>query len=589
MSFISKLKKCSLAKRLVLHFDPFPVDAWTDLGYQKWYENNRVNANELEKQRAHSFENSTSFSLIVPLYQTPENFLRDMVESVLSQTYPRFELLLVNASPEDSVLKSAVRKFCESDSRIKEVVLDENYGITENTNFGIDHATGEFICFLDHDDFLEPNALFEFAKVINSDHKTDILYCDEDMVEFVNGKRRHVHPLFKPAYSPELLLCKNYVVHLLTIRRSIVERVSRPTRIFDGSQDYNMLLSATEQARAVHHVPKVLYHWRISVNSTATNPESKPYTRRSNRLAIQGHLERTAEQASLFFSGIPNLHNLWFKQTEGLLVSVVVLQTGPDEQLNTCLESFAQSNSYEHYELIVVSDHKPALSVFCESLPVRHKEVPEDCPMEHSAWFNFGAEAARGEYLLFWDDTLTFATPEPLEQLLGLCIRDAVGAVSPKILYVGGEVRYYGIATTSQRLIPLYRGYPDDFPAYQCNTRCFQNVSAVSYEGMMTQRKAFELVGGFNASYRSVVGAVDFCKRLTTSGYRIVQTPTVKAESAERCPTDRYNNASNSPEFDPRDVALFYETWPDVLAAGDPFFNANFDQFSCYTQIPKVG
>jgi len=272
--------------------DSFPVDAWTAPGYPLWFERHRRSEPELVEQRhrAGRLTYRPCFSIVVPLFRTPLDFLGVMAESVLSQTYDNLELVLVNASPERVELAAAVEALRVRDGRVRVVTLDANYGITENTNHGIEAASGDFCCFLDHDDYIDSDLLFEYAEALNADGAIDVLYCDEDLVEqdADTGEFRHMNPLFKPQYSPELLLCKNYAIHLMTIRRSLIDAMPTPDARFDGSQDFNMIAWCTGHARHVRGVQRVMYHWRISANSTATNPDSKPYSLRSCRLAIQG-------------------------------------------------------------------------------------------------------------------------------------------------------------------------------------------------------------------------------------------------------------------------------------------------------------
>lgn len=559
----------------------FPIDAWTDDSYNKWFMDHSASAETLKAQRQRVFQINPTYSFVVPLYQTPKEYLSDMAESLFAQTYENFELILVNASPENLELAKEVRNLIESDGRVKLVNLSDNYGITENTNKGIEIATGDFLCFLDHDDYLEPNLLYEYTEAINIDPKIDVLYCDEDMVEGTREKRHHLHPLFKPDFSPELLLCKNYIIHLMTIRRSIISAMPKPAAHMDGSQDYNMILFATEQARKVKHVPKVLYHWRISDNSTATNPDSKPYTSRSNKLAIQKHLQRTEQSASIISSGIANLHNLWFNLQEKPLVSVVVSHTGTNMQLQTFLEAFQQVNTYENIELLVATPSE-CTEPFDTSLPIRliTSEIDE---MTKFHRFNKGANNASGDFLLFLESDLAFITAEPLEQLIGLGLRQGIGAVAPKTLYSGNEVKSFGIAITSERIVLLYHGYPDDFPAYQCNTRAFQNVSAIESFGMLTPRNVFDTLGGFNVSYESELGTVDYCQRLLQHSYRLVQTPTVKIQTSDRCPTDRYG--ANNSDFSSDDLSLFNALWSNTKTSTDPYYNQNLNQRAGYYQV----
>lgn len=563
--------------------DDFPIDAWTDPAYGEWFLSHKASPDELALQRVAEFGYRPVFSIIVPLFKTPIDYLTMMAESVFRQTYGAFELILVNASPEDAELAAAVEAIVGYDDRVKEVRLDANYGITENTNYGIDAATGDFVCFLDHDDFIEPDLLFHYVAEVNDDESIDILYCDEDMVEITNGVARYTHPLFKPAYSPELLMCKNYVMHMLTIRLSILRKIPRPDSSYDGSQDCNMLLCAMDDARCVRGIQKVLYHWRINPESTASNPYAKPYDRRAARKAISNRIVKNYPLGRIITSGIANLNNIWFEGKSSPLVSLIVDCGNDSDSLGAFLEGFEQANGYSNYEIIPVVCAADGDALTIESFA----NVKEMLACEGGRFdrLNAAAKHASGDFLLFLSSGDILYTPEAIKQLVGLCSHSEVGVVAAKSLYFDHSVKSYGIAVTPERIMPLYRGYPDDFPAYQCNTRAFQNLSAVSWNGMMVPRELFNQTGGFDASYEGEIGSADFCHRVMNAGLRIVQIPTVKIQTGEMPPERRYDRQANSSEFTEADLVLFDDKWPGVREAGDPYFNKNLDQASGYYQV----
>lgn len=574
----------SLKRKVRSHFfnpDPFPVDAWTDPGYEAWFEHHKASESELSQQRSETFEVNPTFSIIVPLYNTPFDYLTVMVESVLRQTYTDFELILVNGSPEIAYINELLDMFCDEDPRITQVKLERNLGITENTNEGIDIARGDFLCFLDHDDSLEPDLLFEYASAINKDQEIDVLYCDEDLMIVKDGKRSLVNPLLKPDYSPELLLCKNYIVHLMCIRRSLVAELDRPTSVYDGAQDYNMVLQAAQKARRICHIPKVLYHWRISDNSTAANPEAKPYSRQAYRKAAFNQISERWDHASIISSGIVNIHNVWFSPVATDQKISVIVSCRSSKGAANFIQLFKETNSWNNYEVLFVGCDDESLNSddgirFIESSNTQNVFTQ----------FNLAAKYARGDYLVFMGEGSFFLTPEPLEQLYALVTSEGVGIAAPKILYANGSNKSFGIAVTPKRIMPLYRGYPDDFPGYQCNLRAFQNTSAVANDGLMIAKQLFEEVGGFDDRFESEVGTAEFCKRVRDREYRIVVTPTVKIQTSDQRPTKGYDNHQNSPDFLESDVELFDEKWPGSREKGDPYFNRNLDQGSCYFQLP---
>ena len=574
--------------------NPFPIDAWTDSGYEDWFRRHKATEDDLVLQRgaAQSFAIKPTFSFIVPLYKTPLPYLAVMADSVRNQTYGNLELVLVNASPEIEELKAAVAELAGLDERVKVVELDKNLGITENTNAGLAVATGDFCCFLDHDDFIEPDLLFEYVKAINEQPDIDVLYCDEDLVEEASdGSFKHLHVLFKPQITPELLLCKNSVVHLMTVRRELLDRMPRPTCTFDGAQDYNMILWCSGAARRVHGVQKVLYHWRISEESTAANPDAKPYSQKSYRLAANGELERRGGTGRIVSSGIVNVHNVWFKPAGSPKVSVIVdcaaWATEPPAQgacpfntIDRFVEFFEQNNTFDDAEVVLVD----ADSAHAE-LPAGFTVVDAPADSNVLARLNAGAAAATGDYLVFVDAGCFFDTAEPLEQLVGACMLEGVGVTAPKLLYRNGRNKTYGVAVTPERVMPLYRGYEDDFPGYQCNIRSFQNSSACGLQGLCVSRALFEGLGGFDEKFAGELGAVDLCHRVLERGLRVANLCTVKLRTDDVPPARYYVSAENAPDYPASEIALFDKKWPGVRAAGDPYFNRNLDQRSSYFQI----
>ena len=566
--------------------DGFAIDAWMDKSYDEWFRAHKAGEAELKRQRDAwvDFSIQPTFSFIVPLYKTPSEYLHTMVDSVLAQTYPNLQLVLVNASPELEALSAEVAAYCTQDARITFVDLEDNLGITENTNAGLEVATGEFCCFLDHDDYIDADLLFEYVKALNANPQIDVFYCDEDMViaDEHGGGFKHCNPFFKPAYSPELLLSRNYAIHLMTVRRSVLDSMPRPDASFDGSQDFNMILFSTFAARSVCSIPRVMYHWRISDTSTATNPDSKPYSLRSCRKAIDAQLARRGMNAGIVGTGLYLLHDVWLEDASAAAVSIVADVTGCHRDVAWFAEFCQQMFSRSGAELIVVGNQAD-----CDAFGTQYGGTLIVCNDDgRLGRLNAGAAHARGDVLVFVDGDCIFTTPEPLRQLAGWCSMDGIGIAAPKILYRNGTNKSYGVAVTSERIMPMYRGYDDDFPGYQCNLRAMQNVSAVGLQGMCVCRDVFGRIGGFDASFGAEVGAVDLCRRVLNEGLRIVATPTVKIEVDEAAPERRFDCASNAPDYPAADIARFDEKWPGVRAAGDPYLNPNLDQSSSYQQLP---
>ena len=266
----------------------FPI-SWDPEVYQDWIKRNFASPAIVRAQRRIHNEGSPSFSIVVPLYETPPQLFQEMYESVIAQSYERWELILVNASPDNKELTLAVRSVAAENTRIRVIELEKNLGISGNTNQGLSVAKGDFVCFLDHDDTIEPDALFEYAEAIRTNPETDLLYSDEDKLD---ASGRYVNPFFKPDFNLDLLRNVNYICHFLCIRRSLLKLIEPSEADVDGAQDHDLTLKAVERARHVHHVARVLYHWRLLESSTAANPQSKSYASSAAVIAVQRHLHR---------------------------------------------------------------------------------------------------------------------------------------------------------------------------------------------------------------------------------------------------------------------------------------------------------
>lgn len=574
--------------------DPFPVDAWTDPAYPAWFDAHKATCDDLALQRACRDYRDISFSILVPLYKTPLPYLSDLVESVLMQTHERFELILINGSADDMLLKEALKAYKEIDSRIRVITLEENRGIAGNTAAGLAVASGEYVALLDHDDIIEPNALFEYARAIREVPDAAFYYCDEDLFEATQDEAHHKalgaehsnrfvckHPLFKPDFSRSLLACKNYLLHMLCFKRVRLEEQGIPDSSFDGAQDYKLIIDALETSACPHHIPKVLYHWRMCETSTATNPDSKPHGKLAYLKCLQEIAQKDWESARIIGTGIENLFNPWATGRDaGAKVSVIIDVVYSDDAAGF-LQRFEATNSYANCELIFIG-HPP------DMLPSSQLQMHWVEPVPNSGLYGRlgqGASVATGSYLLFVDTGCFFTSAQPLEQLVHAADCDWIGIASPKTLYADHSIKGYGTAVTAERIMPLYRGYPEDFPGYQCNMRAFQESSACGWQGAFISKDLFEQVGGFDEQFASEVGMADLCYRVSRRGLCTTQVCTVQVMTADACPQGRYDCMRNAPDYPEQEIALFDAKWPGVRAAGDPYFNRNLDQSSSYFQI----
>ena len=539
---------------------------------------------DLELQRRTKLSVAPKFSIIVPLYRTPHGYFDEMVESVLGQSYENFELVLVNASPEDVGLCRRVEYWHRRDSRIKTVNLEQNYGITENTNEGIRVATGDFLCFLDHDDTLTLDALFCYAKALEEYPETDMFYSDEDHVE----EGVYKNPYFKPDWEPDLLLGMNYVCHFLAVRKSVVDGMELPTKEFDGSQDHHMALRVSEVARNIYHCRKVLYHWRIHPGSTANNTSEKPYAVEAGRLAVQAHLDRTGARARAVHSTrAEGRYEVEYELSEHPLVSILIPNKDAVPVLERCLRSIREKTDYDAYEVVVIENNSEDEATFAFYERARKEDsrvrvVYYEGGFNYAKINNFGAAQARGEYLLLLNNDTEVIEPGWLTRMVSLCMRPTTGIVGAKLLYPDGTVQHAGVISNQFGGPGHVNMYMDASEAGTVETlRLMQDVSAVTGACLMTSRDVFKEVGGMDPIFEVDYNDVDFCWRVGAAGYLIVFDPSVILYHYESVSRGFHPSKASAVRCE-REKGLLRQRWPQRYAFADRMGNPNYSQGSAY-------
>lgn len=570
-------------------WDEMTTPACNDTGYERWFlEKHRASSAELAAQRRRTFEEAPVFSIVVPLFRTPLAFLREMVASVEAQSYVGWELVLVNASPEDAALSAEVAGLALRDRRIHVVTLAANRGITENTNEGIAAATGDFVCFLDHDDVLEPDCLYSYVAALAERPQIDLFYCDEDKLEDGHYKM----PFFKPDWNPDLLLGMNYVCHFLTVRRSIVSTLDAPTKEYDGSQDWHMTFRAGELAREVCHVPRVLYHWRIHENSTARSADQKDYTLESSRLAVETHLARTGVKGTVLDSPLsPRRFVVSYDLGEHPLVSIVIPNKDSVQVLHRCLTSVLRHSTYDNFEVVIVENNScdPETFAYYERAQafdsrVRVVTMEDQVGFNFSRIINFGAAAATGDYVLMLNNDTEVETPGWIEELLGPCMRSDVGITGARLLFPDGTIQHAGVTFGWEG--PCHLGYllPRRAGGNLESMLLARDMSAVTGACLLVRKSVFDEVGGLDEGLAVNYNDVDFCLRVLELGLRVVWCPTSVLYHYES--VSRGSEASGEKALRFRtEKGAFMERWPQVFEEGDPNGNPNFERGNIYERL----
>ena len=557
--------------RLHERFEPEEVP------YGPWYQAYVPDQETLEAQKKHKFDYRPLISIAVPAYQTPVEFLKQMIESLISQTYPEWELCIANASPDNEEMQRALADYSAKDSRVRFCNLKENLGIAENTNRAFSMAKGEFMGLLDHDDLLAPNALYEIVQALQDHPQADALYTDEDKV--TTELDEHFQPHLKPDFNLDLLRSNNYICHFFVVRRSIVEKAGGFRKEFDGAQDYDFIFRCTENAREVLHVPEILYHWRTHKASTADNPASKMYAFEAGKRAIEANLERTGTKGVVSHTQDLGFYRVKYPVQGKPLVSVIIPNKDEKETLQTCMEMLNSNTSYQNFEIIIIENNSTTDEIFRY-----YKELSKD-PRIHllrwgkefnySAINNFGVAHAKGEYLLFLNNDIKSINPDWMEELLGVCQRPEVGGVGAKLIYPDNTIQHAGCVVGMGGIAGhMFVDMPADRTGYLHKASLLQDMSAVTAACLMMKKEVFEEAGGFTEELAVAFNDVDLCLKVRKNNHLIVYDPYAKLYHME----SKTRGAEDSKEKVRRfqtEIEYMRCHWLDILKNGDPYYNKN--------------
>ena len=548
--------------------------------YDEWFNATKVTEEELERQRNTEFEFAPMISIIVATFNTKEEYLKEMIDSVRNQSYSNWQLCIGDGSTNDSV-ERYVKEHYGDDSRIVFKKLEKNYGISGNMNGALELVTGDYVGLFDHDDLLTPDCLYEFVASMQEVHH-DCVYSDEDKLN--DKTKKFEDPHFKPDFSIDLLCSHNYITHFFVVNMDIVRKVGGMRSEYDGSQDHDFIFRCVEQANSVHHVPKILYHWRMHPLSTAMDPESKMYCYTSGKKAIESHFKRIGIDATVEMLPRPlyGMYHCKYTVKDHPLVSILIPNYNHKDLLKGCIESLMNVNTYSNMEIVIVENNSTEQEIFdyykeLEETYSNVKVIYYEGDFNYSKINNYGVKYTHGEYILFLNNDTKVIEPDSIEDMLGLCQREEVGAVGAKLLYeddtvqhCGVVVGYHGYATAAFSLIDR-----NDF-GYMGRPRVSWDVSAVTAACLMTKREIFDEVGGFDEDFKVACNDVDLCLKIRSLNKWIVEdvfSVWYHYESKSR-------GLEDTPEKQARfqsEIARFQKKWPEILKNGDPFHNPNFD------------
>ena len=499
-----------------------------DAEYLHWMKNNTPTVEEYAAQRAHLFAYAPKISIIVPLYNTPERFFREMVDSVIAQTYANWELCLADGSTQANGLQSIAASY--HDERIVYKKLDQNEGISGNSNRAIEMATGEYIALLDHDDTLIPQALYENVALINKDRDYEFIYSDEDKIT-EDGDRRF-DPFFKPDFAPNMFLAFNYITHFVVMKKSLLDEVGAFNAQFNGAQDYDLFLRATEKAKKVGHIADILYHWRISETSTAFSSDTKSYTVEAGKKALEAaFLRRGMKNAHVSYHTLDNYYITSYDiPTPHPLISIIIPNKDESATLKKCIDSILSKSTYDNYEILVVENNSTGKEIFAyyEKLKQHNniRIVTWDGSFNYAAINNFAARQAKGELLLFLNNDVSIISPDWLEQMAMHAVRREIGAVGAKLYYPDDTIQHAGVVLKIGPVAGHSHKHLDRWEVGSFGRMTFaQDVAGVTAACLMVRKNVFEEAGGFDEQFVVAYNDVDLCLKIREKGYINLFTP----------------------------------------------------------------
>ena len=589
--------------------------------YQIWMEKNTPNEDELEKQKTTKFTYAPKISVVVPMYNTDEKFFQDLIESLNNQTYANWELCLADGSPKKN---ENLEKYYEKNKKIKYNFLGKNEGISENTNEAIKMATGDYVGFLDHDDILSEEALFQVVKVINQDLKTDFIYTDEDKID-ENYER--FEPYFKPDYSPETLECNNYITHFVVVKKEIIEKIGKLNSEFNGAQDFDFVLRATKVANKIIHISKVLYHWRVHKNSTAYIADTKNYAFEAGKKVIEADLKREGKSATVEFGQeVPGIYKIKYEVIGNPKVSILIPNKDNIKLLKKCITSILKFTTYENYEINIIENNSEKKETFkyyeelvknskikilnfnkhtvfdingekslenktlnkgleknnieknIENIETKENELQKVSEFNYSALINFGVKNVDAEFVLQLNNDTKLITKDWLEIFIGYAQNSEIGAVGARLYYEDKTIQHAGIIVgVSEIAGNALVNLPYGKHAYFGREAATRNVLAVTGACLFARRSLYYEVGFMDEKeFKVAFNDVDFCLKLYENGYRNVYNPYIELihyESKSR----GYEISEEKEERFEKEANNFKRKWSKYIKY-DPYYNKNLSR-----------
>jgi len=559
--------------------------------YAVWFHKNYPGQAKLQRQKAEQekFKIRPLISVLLPTYNTDPSHLKECINSVLVQTYNNWELCIADDASTIQSTREIIKKYAKQDSRIKYVFRKKNGHICEATNSSLNIASGKYVALLDHDDVLWPNALYEVVTAINKRPDIKLLYTDEDKIK--EDSDEHTDPFFKPDWSPELLRSINYITHFAVLDRKLAKEVGGFRKGYEGAQDWDLFLRVSDNLKYVHHIPTVLYSWRMSKNSTATKPSAKYYAYANQKKVLEDDVRRRGLVANIKWQ-IPYL--MWradYKSQTKPLVSIVIPTKDQFKLIKQCLSSIKAKTDYKNMEIVIVdtgSEDKKVWELYkkYQKLFKAIKIVKwDEKPFNFSAACNFGAKNSSGEYLLFLNNDTQVISSSWVDDMLGYAQQRDIGAVGAKLYYPDGRIQHAGVILgvggqngtpgIAGHFFPAFIDNPPQDPKMDLYAGGARNFTAVTAACLMVSKKNFNKVNGFDPAFQIAFNDVDFCLKLYSSGLRNVYLPHVRLYHHESVSVGQPGSKQRDEGVFAKEIKMMIKKWGPIIK-NDPFYHPEF-------------
>jgi O-antigen biosynthesis protein len=526
-----------------------------------------------------TFKNRPLISIVIPVYNPPIDFFKKALDSILDQYYPNWEICLADDCSTDEEVRETIEEYRKKHPNIKAVYRKENGHISRASNSALEIAEGDYTVLMDQDDVLRENALFEIVKLINLKPDSDLIYSDEDKID---ENDIHSVPHFKPDWSPDSLLSRNYLGHVCAFKTKQLKEIGGWRVGFEGSQDYDLVLRYTERYTRIYHIPEVLYHWRIHQQSAASSETAKPYAYRAAQLALIEAMERRGYTATFdFLDGFRGYQVRMALKQPNELVSIIIPTKNKQEYLIKCIDSIVNTSTYKNFEIILIDNNSnekaffKAVEKWKNQSQFKFKLVRDEESFNFARLMNVGRKNANGKYLILLNNDTEIISPDWIEGMMEHAQRSEIGVVGCKLLYDDDTIQHAGVVVGLGGVAShAFIGEDRDGPGYFNYVNLLNNYSALTAACIMMRAETYDVVNGFSEEFVVEYNDVDFCLKVLEAGYLNLYVPHVELYHYESVSRGHPHSTSESYKLHVKEVNKFRKKWMKYVDH-DPCYNPN--------------